>query len=37
MSLNGWLVMFALCDYDAFGLADIAIYQQEKEDAYDRI
>jgi hypothetical protein len=31
------LELFALCSYDGFGLADIAIYQQEKEDAYDRI
>jgi hypothetical protein len=31
------LELFALCSYDSFGLADIAIYQQEKEDAYDRI
>lgn len=31
------LMKFGLCSFDAFGLADIAIYLQEKEDAYDRI
>jgi hypothetical protein len=31
------LELFALCSYDSFGLADIAIYQQELEDAYDRL
>lgn len=31
------LIKFGLCDLDGFGLADIAIYLQEKEDAYDRI
>jgi hypothetical protein len=31
------LELFALVSYDSFGLADIAIYQQELEDAYDRL
>lgn len=37
MVMDKWLVIFAFCDYAGFGLADIAIYQQELEDAYDRI
>jgi hypothetical protein len=31
------LMLLVFGDYSAFGLADIAIYQQELEDAYDRL
>lgn len=31
------LMLLVYGEYNAFGLADIAIYQQELEDAYDRI